>query len=106
MKFEDMNAKVFAESSQFAVEAVSAFRTVTSLNLEHTIVARYNGLMSQHVKTATVKSITWTLAFAFSNSAELLCQAFMFWYGGTLLATREYDLVQYFVIFQAIVQGM
>jgi ABC-type multidrug transport system fused ATPase/permease subunit len=69
LKFEDMNAKVFAESSQFAVEAVSAFRTVTALILEDTIVRRYDELMSQHVKTATVRSLTWTLAFAFSNSA-------------------------------------
>lgn len=105
LKFEDMNAKVFAESSQFAVEAVSAFRTVTSLTLEDTIVKRFDGLMARHVKEATVKSITWTLAFAFSNSADMICQAFMFWYGGTLLASREYNLVQYFVIFQAIVQG-
>ena len=105
LKFEDMNAKVFAESSQFGVEAVSAFRTVTSLILEDTITKRYDELMSQHVKTATVKSLTWTLAFAFSNSADMLCQAFMFWYGGTLLRDREYNLVQYFVIFQAIVQG-
>jgi ABC-type multidrug transport system fused ATPase/permease subunit len=29
----------------------------------------------------------------------------MFWYGGTLLASREYNLVQFFVIFQSIVQG-
>lgn len=105
LKFEDMNAKVFAESSQFAVEAVSAFRTVTSLILEDTIEKRYDELMSQHVKTATVKSLTWTLAFAFSNSADMLCQAFMFWYGGTLLRDREYDIVQFFVIFQSIVQG-
>ena len=105
LKFEDMNAKVFAESSQFAVEAVGAFRTVTSLNLESAIVERYEGLMQTHVKTATVKSLLWTLAFAFSNSADMLAQAFMFWYGGTLLRDREYDLVQYFVIFQSIVQG-
>jgi ATP-binding cassette subfamily B (MDR/TAP) protein 1 len=105
LKFEEMNAKVFAKSSQFAVEAVSAFRTVTSLILEDTVVNRYDALMTEHVKTATYKSIWWTFAFALSNSIDMACQAFMLWYGGTLLASHEYNLIQYFVIFQAIVQG-
>ncbi|KIW08773.1 uncharacterized protein PV09_00711 [Verruconis gallopava] len=105
LKFEDMNAKVFAASSQFAVEAVGAFRTVTSLILESTITDRYDKLMTEHVRKATIRSLAWTLAFALSNSVDMACQAFMLWYGGTLLASREYGLVQYFVIFQAIVQG-
>ncbi|KAK1918660.1 ABC-type transporter tr06 [Pyrenophora teres f. teres] len=31
--------------------------------------------------------------------------ALTFWYGGTLLASREYDNVDFFIIYQAIVQG-
>jgi len=44
------------------------------------------------------------VVFAFSDSAEMLSQALIFWYGGRLLAEREYDLVQFFVIYMAVVQ--
>ena len=103
VEMEDL--QVFHESSQFATEAVAAFRTVTSLILEDKIENRYDGLMSAHIKTAMKKASLWTIAFALSQSIDMACQAFIIWYGGTLLASREYDLIQYFVIYQAIMQG-
>ncbi|PZD22071.1 MdlB, ABC-type multidrug transport system, ATPase and permease component, partial [Pyrenophora tritici-repentis] len=36
---------------------------------------------------------------------ELGVMALTFWYGGTLLASREYNNADFFVIYQAIVQG-
>ena len=105
LQFEKLNAAVFAESSQFASEAIGAFRTVTSLTLEDTITNRYSLLLRGHVKDAWIKARLSTFIFATSDTIDLLCMALCFWYGGRLLSTHEYNVVQFFVIYVAIVQG-
>ena len=101
LDFERMYAEVFAESSTFAAEAISAFRTVSSLTLEDTIGNRYESLLSHHVVEAFKKARLTTLVFAFSESIGLGCQALIFWYGGTLLASREYDTLSFLVCYMA-----
>jgi ATP-binding cassette subfamily B (MDR/TAP) protein 1 len=105
IQFEKKNAKVFEESSQFATEAVGAFRTVLSLIMEDMIGNRYQSLLVSHVKQAFGNAKYSTIVFAASDSLELGCMALAFWYGGTLLAKREYDIVDFFVIYTAVVQG-
>lgn len=111
LQFETDNAKIFENSSQFASEAVGAFRTVLSLIMEDMIGDRYNSLLRGHVKQAFSSAKFGTLIFAASDSVELACMALVFWYGGTLLARREYDIVDFFVvemgtIFGAVAAGM
>ncbi|KXL48996.1 hypothetical protein M433DRAFT_4998 [Acidomyces richmondensis BFW] len=103
--FETLNAAVFAESSQFASEAIGAFRTVTSLNMEEIIVRRYTTLLQNQVATASRRAVPSTIVFATSDSIEFLCQALVFWYGGQLMAVREYNVVQFFIIYMAVIQG-
>ena len=103
VKFEKLNAAVFAESSQFASEAIGAFRTVTSLTLEDTITERYSKLLKNHVHAAFHKAKYASLIVALSDSLELPCMALCFWYGGQLLSTREYNDVQFFVIYISVV---
>ncbi|EFQ96900.1 multidrug resistance protein 2 [Nannizzia gypsea CBS 118893] len=105
VQFDKMNAAVFEESSQFASEAFGAFRTVTSLTLEGSISERYSGLLQNHVRSAFVKARVAALVFAASDSMELPCMALCFWYGGQLLSTHEYDVLQFFVIYIAVVLG-
>lgn len=105
LKFEKMNAAVFQDSSQFATEAVGAFRTVLSLIMEDMIGDRYQDLLNGHVKKAFGSAKFGTIIFAASDSVELACMALIFWYGGTLLASHEYNLIDFFIIDIAIVQG-
>ena len=105
VQFEEMNNKVFEQSSQLAAEAIRGFRTVTSLTLEDTITRKYSTLLDQHIRNAYKKARFAFLIFALSDSIELLCMAFSFWYGGQLLASREYNVFQFFVVYAAIVQG-
>lgn len=79
MKFEKMNAAVFEDSSQFATEAVGAFRTVLSLTMEDLIGDRYQSLLSTHVKAAFGRAKFGTIVFAASDSVELACMALSFW---------------------------
>jgi ATP-binding cassette subfamily B (MDR/TAP) protein 1 len=104
IQFEKLNAKVYAESSKFATESIGAFRTVTSLTLEDMICDRYAALLVDQQKKAFHKAKFAMLIFALSDSIELLCTALVYWYGGRLLSTYEYNAVQFFVIFTAIVQ--
>lgn len=103
--FEAFNAKVFAESSKFAAESIGAFRTVAALTLEDSITTRYRDLLDEHVSKAFKKGRLAVLIFALSDSLELCCMALTFWYGGQLLGNYEYDVMQFFVIYIAIVQG-
>ncbi|KAJ5593123.1 hypothetical protein N7537_010027 [Penicillium hordei] len=105
IKFETLNAAVYADSSKFATEAVRAFRTVTALTMEDTILERYSNLLKDQRQKATRKAWYATLIFAFSDSVELCAMALAFWYGGQLLASREYDPVAFFVVYIAIIQG-
>ncbi|KAF1811024.1 P-loop containing nucleoside triphosphate hydrolase protein [Eremomyces bilateralis CBS 781.70] len=105
MQFEQMNAAVFADSSQFATEAVGAFRTVTSLTMEGVVTERYNKLLAGHTIRALKRAIPSSFVFGLSDSVDLACMALAFWYGGQLLATREYDMIQFFVVYMAVVQG-
>lgn len=77
--FEKLNAQVFAESSQFAAEAIGAFRTVASLTLEDMICERYASLLQNHVKKAFNKAKLSTLIFAASESVVFPCMALTFW---------------------------
>ncbi|OQV00428.1 hypothetical protein CLAIMM_05922 [Cladophialophora immunda] len=105
IQFEEWNAKVFAHSSQFATEAVGAFRTVTSLTMEDSIITKYSDLLQEQIRDATRRATHGCLVFALSDSVELCAMALTFWYGGQLLARREYNILQFFLIYAAIVQG-
>lgn len=104
-QFEIMNAKVFSDSSQFATEAIGAFRTVSSLTMEDSIVERYRTLLQEQIQLSTKKAAYAMLIYAFTDSVELLGMALTFWYGGQLLGSREYQPMQFFVIYAATVQG-
>lgn len=78
-RFEKMNNEVFAESAKFATESITAFRTVSALTLEDTILKRYETLLCEHVKNSFGKSSWVTLLFAVADSIALLCMAFVLW---------------------------
>ncbi|KAK0118936.1 hypothetical protein ONS96_012011 [Cadophora gregata f. sp. sojae] len=105
IQFEALNQAVFAESSKFAAEAIGAFRTVSGLTMEEMIARRYESLLQDHVKKAFIKARWSTFIFAASDSVQLLCMALAFWYGGRLLASREYDAESFFVVYIAVING-
>ncbi|TQN66296.1 ABC transporter BEA3 [Colletotrichum shisoi] len=105
LEFEKMNAAVFAESSQFAAEAIGAFRTVSSLTMESVVRTRYDKLLRNHVVEAYKKARWTSVLFGFADSVNIGCQGLIFWYGGRLLASREYGIIDFFVCFMAVMQG-
>ncbi|KAL6231862.1 hypothetical protein BDW75DRAFT_31362 [Aspergillus navahoensis] len=104
-QFERLNAKVYAESSAFAAEAIKAFRTVSACTMEGFILERYKTLLAEQREKALRKAWLACAVYAFSDSVDFCAMALTFWYGGQLLASREYELVQFFVVYIAIIQG-
>ncbi|CAI4215908.1 unnamed protein product [Parascedosporium putredinis] len=105
VQFDEMNAEVFRESSQFATEALGAIRTVSALTMESAIDARYQRLLDAHVNEAMRKARWNSVLFGFAASAGLGCQALVFWYGGRLLANGSYTLEAFLVCYLAAIQG-
>jgi ABC-type multidrug transport system fused ATPase/permease subunit len=79
IQFENMNAQVYAESSQFAAEAIRAFRTVTALTMEEYILGRYGRLLAEQRAKSMRKAWYATLIFAFSDSVDFCAMALTFW---------------------------
>ncbi|KAF8473304.1 multidrug resistance protein 2 [Kalaharituber pfeilii] len=105
IQFEKATAAVFENSSQFAAEAVGAYRTVTSLTLEKSIENRYKVLLENHVKDAWRRTRWAMILFSGSESVTLLCMALSFWYGGRLISWGEYTVAKFFIVYVALVQG-
>lgn len=105
IQFEKATAAVFAESSQFASEAVGAYRTVTSLTMERSIEERYRKLLEEHVSKAWRDTRLAMIFFSASESIVLLAMALAFWYGGRLISWGEYSVKQFFTVYVALIQG-
>ena len=78
-QFEKMNNEVFAESAKFATESIGAFRTVSAMTLEDTIIKRYEALLQIQIRDTLWRSSWATLIFATADSIALLCMAFVLW---------------------------
>ncbi|KAI6354680.1 hypothetical protein MCOR25_008503 [Pyricularia grisea] len=105
VRLEAEASKVFAEGARFASESIAAIRTVSSLTMEDGVGTRYEELLNKHVRQAFGKAKWSLLLFSFSDSISFLCMAFVLWYGGRLLASREYSPFQYVIVYIAVVQG-
>ncbi|KAK1752390.1 putative ABC multidrug transporter [Echria macrotheca] len=105
MQFNAMNEAVFQESSKFGAESIGAFRTVTALVMEESICNRYDRLLNGHVMAAYKKARWTTLVFAYADSVSMACQALIFWYGGRLLSSREYDVTAFLITYMAVING-
>ena len=109
MRMLGMNAaksrKSYERSAQIASEAVAGIKTVQYLTMEEDVCKKYEQLLKVPHEQALVSAWTTTFLFAFSQTANLLVYALVFWYGGQLLAYEGYTVQQFFTIFVAIVFG-
>lgn len=104
-KFQERAKKAYEGSASYACEATSAIRTVASLTREDDVWEHYHqSLVAQGQKSlrSILKSST---LYAASQSFMFLCIGLGFWYGGTLIASREYTMFQFFLCFSAVIFG-
>lgn len=103
--FQGRSRIAYEKSAAYACEATSAIRTVATLCREEDILHHYG----DQVRSQQAKSLRSTLRsstlYALSQSLGYLCNGFAFWYGGTLISSREYDLFRFFICFAAVIFG-
>ncbi|EGD94906.1 multidrug resistance protein [Trichophyton tonsurans CBS 112818] len=93
------------EGAMYASEIITVIRSVASLTLESHVLDEYSRILAQRAsKTMRFILITSTL-YAASQSFTFFCMALAFWYGGTLLADSEYNMLQFFICFVALISG-
>ncbi|KAF4464018.1 ABC transporter [Fusarium albosuccineum] len=104
-KLEAQTGKEFTSSAALAAEAVTSIRTVSLLTLEGPIVRRYSESLDALTSRAIRNLIPTLVPYSFSQSADFLVMALGFWYGSRLIASGEYTVTQFFVIFISVVFG-
>lgn len=104
-RFQQRSKKAYENSAGFACEATAAIRTVASLTREQDVWQKYHQqLVDQN--TSSLRSVLKSSSlYASSQSLTFLCIALGFWYGGTLIAKREYSMFQFFVCFSSVIFG-
>ena len=103
--FQRRSKKAYADSATYASEAISAIRTVAGLTREDDVQKQYKQSLDEQQRASLIAVSKSSLLYAASQSLLFLCFALGFWYGGTLIATFEYDMFQFFVCFSAIIFG-
>jgi ATP-binding cassette subfamily B (MDR/TAP) protein 1 len=104
-RFQSRSKAAYATSAGFACEATSAIRTVASLTLEDQVWDKYHLQLEGQTRASLVSVSKSSTLYASSQSFVFLCIALGFWYGGTLIAKREFSMFQFFVVFSSIIFG-
>ncbi|KAM0279899.1 hypothetical protein ACHAQH_004340 [Verticillium albo-atrum] len=103
--FQRRSKAAYSSSASFASEAISAIRTVASLTREQDVLNMYKESLAEQQRRSLRSVLKSSSLYAGSQSLTFLAFALGFWYGGTLIASREYNLFQFFVCFSAIIFG-
>lgn len=104
-KFVERAKKAYEGSASYACEATAAIRTVASLTRENEVLGHYNQSLLDQSKRSLRSILKTSTLYAGSQALAFLCIALGFWYGGRLLGTREYNLLQFFICFSSIIFG-
>ncbi|KAI1107215.1 P-loop containing nucleoside triphosphate hydrolase protein [Jackrogersella minutella] len=103
--FQRRSKKAYEQSASYASEAISAIRTVASLTREGDVLNQYKVSLAIQQQTSLVSVLKSSILYAAAQSFIFLAFALGFWYGGTLIASREYNLFQFFVCFMSVIFG-
>ncbi|OQE06883.1 hypothetical protein PENVUL_c016G07224 [Penicillium vulpinum] len=95
----------YAASATYACEASSAIKTVASLNLESHVQREYHNILESQRQKSVVSTLKSSTFYAASQSANFLCIALAFWYGGSLIIHEGYSMVQFFIAYAAVISG-
>ncbi|KAI0455524.1 ABC transporter [Xylaria acuta] len=101
--FQQRSKRAYEKSASYASEAISGMRTVASLTRERDVLAQYQQSLAVQQKESLISVSKSSLLYAAAQAVLFLAFALGFWYGGTLIANREYNLFQFFLCFMAIV---
>ncbi|KAJ4350097.1 uncharacterized protein N0V89_008718 [Didymosphaeria variabile] len=101
----EKRTKESTDSASFACEAASSIRTVATLSLESHLLEQYHEkLVAQGRGNLKFMNIS-SLLYAMSQGLAMFIFALVFWYGGRLMLSMEYTVLQFFIVYAAIING-
>lgn len=104
-KFTATAQKHYEQSAGYACEHTNAIRTVASLTTETEIYGEYRRQLRDQLAVSLKSNLRNSSLYAASQSAMYLAFALGFWYGGQLMASGEYSMFQFFIVFSEIIFG-
>ncbi|KAK9236108.1 P-loop containing nucleoside triphosphate hydrolase protein [Lipomyces kononenkoae] len=94
------------KSSNYACEATSSIRTVASLTREEEVLESYRKTLATIIRGNRRANIRSAALVALGRGIQYYIMALAFFYGGMLVASGEYRLDQFFIIFIIMVFGL
>ncbi|KAH7082712.1 leptomycin B resistance protein pmd1 [Paraphoma chrysanthemicola] len=93
------------DAASFACEAASSIRTVATLSLEKHLLHEYHDKLGDQARDNFKFQNVSGVLYATSQGLSMLIFALVFWYGGRLLLSGQYTVLQFFIIYSAIING-
>jgi ABC-type multidrug transport system fused ATPase/permease subunit len=100
-QFERKHAGAYTQAIGISVEAVTSFKTVSSLSIEDEVLGNYRRALKGPEKEMAVASAYTNFWLAIANSTGNLVYAFAYWWGSTRITKGEYTPTQFFIILVA-----
>ncbi|KAH7368862.1 P-loop containing nucleoside triphosphate hydrolase protein [Plectosphaerella cucumerina] len=94
--------KRFSQSASIASENITAIRTVSSLAIESTVLARYTDELDTAIAGSRAPLFHMMFYFSCTQSIEYFILGLGFWWGSKLLSQGELSFYQFIVSFMAV----
>ncbi|KAL5385661.1 hypothetical protein PMIN06_004958 [Paraphaeosphaeria minitans] len=101
----EKRTKESTDSASFACEAASSIRTVATLSLESHLLEQYHEKLTAQGRGNLKFMNISSLLYALSQGLSMFIFALVFWYGGGLMLKTEYTVLQFFIVYSAIING-
>lgn len=101
----EKRTKESTDSASFACEAASSIRTVATLSLESHLLEQYHAKLEAQGRGNLKFMNISSLLYAMSQGLAMFIFALVFWYGGGLMLHMEYTVLQFFIVYSAIING-
>ncbi|KAF1951528.1 P-loop containing nucleoside triphosphate hydrolase protein [Byssothecium circinans] len=101
----EKQTKKSTDAASFACEAASSIRTVASLSLEKHLLNEYHDKLTQQAKGNLKFMNVSAVLYGVSQGLSMFILALVFWYGGRLMLSTEYTVLQFFIVYSAIING-
>ncbi|RYP72290.1 hypothetical protein DL771_004264 [Monosporascus sp. 5C6A] len=98
-KLDRDTSKRYSTSASIASEAVAAIRTVSSLAVEESVLAKYTVELDHAVADSVSPLFIIMICFGCTQAIEYWFMALGFWYGCDLLSREEISMYAFFVAF-------
>ncbi|OJJ07136.1 hypothetical protein ASPVEDRAFT_141498 [Aspergillus versicolor CBS 583.65] len=103
--FDSKVRKTHEEAAMYANEIVTAIRSVAALTLEAHVLEEYSVILATQAARSLRSILKASTLYAASQSFTFFGAALAFWFGGRLVSSDEYSMLQFYICFAALISG-